>query len=183
MLDKVSLLILEAVLGPVATSVSCKLRPSLQAPVTESTFSFSAAGSVEQGTWSSWCCVGLGIVTKFCIAIFFDIWPCITIRIAIYRFLLKPSWTILPALPYLRTKGLNLKIGTTVKNEWINQSINMVATGQGKVREKIIVSRSGKSQGISKFIRENENCEKSQGEVTMVRENCDSMSTIFVEDQ
>ena len=47
----------------------------------------------------------------------------------------------------------------------------MVATGQGKVREKINFSRSGKSQGILNFDRENGNFEKSQGKVTMVREN------------
>ena len=48
---------------------------------------------------------------------------------------------------------------------------NMVATGQGKVREKIIISRSGKSQGIFISVRENENFDKSQGNMIMVREN------------
>ena len=47
----------------------------------------------------------------------------------------------------------------------------MVATGQGKVREKIIFSRSGKSQGIFILVRENENFDKSQGKMIMVREN------------
>ena len=59
----------------------------------------------------------------------------------------------------------------------------MVATGQGKVREKIIFSRSGKSQGILNLDRENGNFEESQGKVTMVRENLDFMSKIFGEHQ
>ena len=59
----------------------------------------------------------------------------------------------------------------------------MVATGQEKVREKINFSRSGKSQGIFILFRENDNLEKSQGKVTLVRENSYFMSTIFVEDQ
>ena len=49
----------------------------------------------------------------------------------------------------------------------------MVATGQEKVREKTIFSRWGKGQGIFNLIRENGNFEKSQGKVTMVRENWD----------
>ena len=57
----------------------------------------------------------------------------------------------------------------------------MVATGQEKVREKIIFSRSGKSQGILNLNRENGNFEKSQGQVTMVRENLDFMSKVFGE--
>ena len=59
----------------------------------------------------------------------------------------------------------------------------MVAMGQEKVMEKIIFSRSWKSQGILMLFRENDNLEKSQGKVTMVRKNWDFMSTIFVEDQ
>ena len=47
----------------------------------------------------------------------------------------------------------------------------MVATGQGKVREQLFFSRSGKSQGILILVRENGNFEKSQGKVTIVREN------------
>ena len=49
---------------------------------------------------------------------------------------------------------------------------NMVARGQEKVKEKIIFSKSGKSQGIFILIRgKNGIFEKSQGKVTMVREN------------
>ena len=47
----------------------------------------------------------------------------------------------------------------------------MVASGQEKMGETIIFSRSGKSQGNFIFVRENGNFEKSQGKVTMVREN------------
>ena len=59
----------------------------------------------------------------------------------------------------------------------------MVATGQEKVREKIICSRLGKSQGIFNLDRENDNFEKSQGKVTMVGENLDFVSKIFGEHQ
>ena len=38
----------------------------------------------------------------------------------------------------------------------------MVVTGQEKVREKIIFSRSGKSQGILILVRENENFVKKK---------------------
>ena len=42
---------------------------------------------------------------------------------------------------------------------------NRVATGQGKVREKIFVSRSGKSLGIFKMVREIWVFSKSQGKI------------------
>ena len=58
----------------------------------------------------------------------------------------------------------------------------MVATGQEKVREKINFSRSGKNQGIFILFRKMEIMKKSQGKVTLVRENCDFMSMIFVGD-
>ena len=60
---------------------------------------------------------------------------------------------------------------------------SMVATGQKKVRENNICSRSGKSRGILILIRENGNFEKSQGKLIMVRENCDFMCILFMEHQ
>ena len=45
-----------------------------------------------------------------------------------------------------------------------------VATRQGKVREKLFFSRSGKCQGILKFVREKLNFGKCHGKLTCVRE-------------
>ena len=45
-----------------------------------------------------------------------------------------------------------------------------VATRQGKVREKFFFSRSGKCQGILKFVREKMNFKKCHGKLTCVRE-------------
>ena len=49
-------------------------------------------------------------------------------------------------------------------------SLSRVATRQGKVREKLFFSRSGKCQGILKFVREKMNFEKCHGKLTCVRE-------------
>ena len=58
-----------------------------------------------------------------------------------------------------------------LKFAWCLRGCNTVATGQEKVREKINFSRSGKSQGIFILFRENWTLEKSQRQVTLVREN------------
>ena len=45
-----------------------------------------------------------------------------------------------------------------------------VATRQGKIREKFFFSRSGKCQGILKFVREKLNFGNCHGKLTCVRE-------------
>ena len=79
--------------------------------------------------------------------------------------LLRESQHVLCQHQYIRHEQIFLILLTN------SGLTNMVATGQGKVREKFFFSRSGKSQGISVLVRENGTFEKSQGKLTLVREN------------
>ena len=63
-----------------------------------------------------------------------------------------------------------------VIEHYSRQSYDRVASGQGKVREKIIFSRSGKSQGISPKVREFCNFWKSHGKV---REFCRAVPVAY----